>query len=169
VNDDSALTAINDSQRRVQAISLIHQRLYQSENSSSIDMPAYIDELIGNLKDSFDTAHYIVFEQDIEPVKLDVAKAIPVGLIINEGIVNAIKYAFPDHRKGLVSIRLTHDGPNYLILSICDNGMGLPSGVDIMKHHSLGFSLMQGLSGQIDGTFQIENNQGLHINIRFMR
>lgn len=168
ISDDAALTAINDNQRRVQAISLIHQRLYQSENSSSIDMPQYVDELVSYLRDSFSTSNRIVFEQDIEPLKLDVAKAIPLGLIINESIVNAIKYAFPQDQKGNVSTSLKHDGPGYLLLKIDDNGVGLPPDVEVSKHDSLGFSLMQGLTSQLDGIFKIESNKGLHIAIRFM-
>lgn len=167
IEDNAALTAINDSQRRVQAISLIHQKLYQSENTSSIDMPRYIDELVSYLKDSFDTGSHIVVEQDIEPVKLDVAKAIPLGLIINEGIVNAIKYAYPRKQTGIVRISLEYDGPDHLLLDISDNGIGLPSDVEISKQDSLGFSLMQGLTRQLDGTISIESNNGLHISIRF--
>jgi two-component sensor histidine kinase len=167
IDDRAALTAINDSQRRVQAISLIHQKLYQSENTSSIDMPRYIDELVGYLKDSFDTGSHIVVEQDIEPVKLDVAKAIPLGLIINEGIVNAIKYAYPSGRTGIVRIGLKYDGSDHLLLHISDNGIGLPPDVEISKQDSLGFSLMQGLTRQLDGTINIESNKGLHISIRF--
>lgn len=167
VDDNAALMAINDSQRRVQAISLIHQKLYQSENTSSIEMPQYIDELISYLKDSVDTGNRIVFEQDIESIQLDVAKAIPLGLIINEGIVNAIKYAFPDEQKGLVRISLKQDGPDYLLLDIIDNGVGLPSDVQLSKQDSLGFSLMQGLTRQLDGIFTIQSDRGLHISIRF--
>ncbi len=167
IDDDAALTAINDSQRRVQAISLIHQKLYQSENTSSINLPQYIGELISYLKDSFDTVNRIVFEQDIESIKLDVAKAIPLGLIINEGVVNAIKYAFPNGQKGMVRISLKHDGPDHLLLDIADNGVGLPPDVEISERDSLGFSLMQGLTRQLDGTFAIESDKGLHIAIRF--
>lgn len=167
IDDDAALTAINDSQRRVQAISLIHQKLYQSENTSSIDMRQYMDELISYLKDSFDSSNRIVFEKDIEPLKLDVTKAIPLGLIINESVVNAIKYAFPNGQQGLVRISLKYDGPDYLLLNISDNGIGLPSTIEISKQDSLGFSLMQGLTRQLDGVINMESKKGLHISIRF--
>lgn len=167
IDDDAALTAINDSQRRVQAISLIHQKLYQSENTSSINMEQYIDELLGYLKDSFDSSRGIVFEPNIEPLKLDVVKAIPLGLIINEAIVNALKYAFPAGRKGIVYINLKHDGPDHLLLNIADNGIGLPADVVVSRKNSLGFSLMQGLAKQLDGTFSVESNNGLHISTRF--
>jgi two-component sensor histidine kinase len=167
IDNDAALTAIHDSQRRVHAISLIHQKLYQSENTSSIDMIRYIDELLIFLQDSFDTGNRIFFEQDIESIQLDVAQAIPLGLIINEGVVNAIKYAFPGGQKGVVRVSLQHDGPDHLVLGISDNGIGLPSDVEIAKRDSLGLSLMQGLTRQLDGDFSIETDNGLHILIRF--
>lgn len=167
ISNDAALTAINDSQRRVQAISLIHQKLYQSENTSSVDMPHYIDELVSYLQGSFDTGNRTVIEQDIEPLKLDVAKAIPLGLIINEGIVNAIKYAFPGQQNGIVRVSLKYSSPDHLVLNISDNGTGLPSDVNVSKRGSLGFSLMRGLTRQLDGIFNIESNQGLHISVRF--
>lgn len=167
IDNDAALTAINDSQRRVQAISLIHQKLYQSENTSSIDMPHYIDQLVSYLRDSFGAGNRTIIEQDIEPLKLDVAKAIPLGLIINEGIVNAVKYAFPGQQNGIVRINLKHSGPGHLVLNISDNGTGLPPDVEVSKQGSLGFSLMRGLTRQLDGIFNIESNNGLHISIRF--
>lgn len=167
IDNHAALTAINDSQRRVQAISLIHQKLYQSENTSTIDMPHYIDELVSYLQDSFDTGNRTVIEQDIEPLKLDVGKAIPLGLIINEGVVNAIKYAFPKQQKGIIWISLKHSGPDHLLLNISDNGTGLPPDINTSKRGSLGFSLMRGLTRQLEGSFNIESNKGLHISIRF--
>jgi len=167
IDNDAALTAINDSQRRVQAISLIHQKLYQSENTSSIDMPHYIDELVSYLQDSFGAGSRTVIEQDIEPLKLDVAKAIPLGLIINEGIVNAIKYAFPGQQNGIVRISLKYSDYDHLVLNISDNGIGLPSDGKLSERGSLGFSLMRGLTRQLDGIFNIESNKGLHISIRF--
>lgn len=167
--NDIALTAIHDSQRRVHAISLIHQKLYQSENASSIDMSQYIYELISYLQDSFDTGNRVVFEQEIEPLALDVSQAIPLGLIINEAIVNAIKYAFPGKRKGIVHIQLQTEALDHLLLKIADNGIGLPAELDVMKHDSLGLDLMKGLAKQLNGNFAMENNNGVHIMIGFTR
>src|SRR5690606_16875972 len=140
---------------------------YQSENTSSIDMPHYIDELISYLRDSFDTGSRTIIEQDVEPLKLDVVKAIPLGLIINEGIVNAIKYAFTGRQNGIVRVSLKYNGSDHLLLNISDNGTGLPPDGEASKRGSLGFSLMRGLTKQLDGIFNIESNNGLHISIRF--
>lgn len=167
IDNDAALIAINDSQRRVQAISLIHQKLYQSENTSTIDMRPYIDELISYLRDSFDTGSRAVIEQDIDPLRVDVAKALPLGLIINEGIVNAIKYAFPGERKGVVRISLKYSDRDHVQLRIADNGIGLPPDVELTAPDSLGFNLMRGLTRQLDGVFSMDSNKGLQISIRF--
>jgi two-component sensor histidine kinase len=167
IDNEAALTAIDDSRRRVHAISLIHQKLYQAGNTASIEMPQYINELISYLKDSFETGSRTVFEQDIDPVSLDVSQAIPLGLIINEAVVNAIKYAFPGEQKGFIKISLKPVGTGELTLKISDNGIGLPLGTEALKTGSLGFSLMQGLTRQLEGTFNTETNRGFHISIRF--
>jgi len=167
INNDEALTAIEDSRRRVYAISLIHQKLYQSENISAIAMPAYINELVNHIQDSFDAGNHIIFNQDICLLNLDVSQAIPLGLIINECLVNAIKYAFPGGRKGVVNISLQHDGDDYLTLVIADNGVGLPKGLDVMEHNSLGLDLVRGLARQLNGSVSIVSRNGLQVATRF--
>lgn len=168
LEDEVAILAVKDSLRRMQVMSLIHQQLYKHENISSIAMPEYISELLHYLQDSLDSRNSIIFEQVIEPIRLDVLHAIPLGLIINESVVNAIKYAFPANKKGIVRITLQNDGENYLLLKISDNGIGLPEGLDIIKPASLGLDLIQGLTRQLNGSFYIESNKGVNIIIRFI-
>jgi two-component sensor histidine kinase len=148
-------------------MSLIHQKLYQSENISTISIPGYIGELVSYLEDSFDIGNKVIFKQDIEPLNLDVSQAIPLGLIVNESIVNAIKYAFPGGRKGTVSISLQHEGDDHLLLNISDDGVGLPVGLDAIEHNSLGLDLVRGLAKQLGGSITIVSNNGLHVMIRF--
>ncbi|WP_235152877.1 sensor histidine kinase [Dyadobacter sp. CY345] len=167
LEDDAAVTAVQDSLRRMQAMSLIHQKLYLDENTSQIAMPEYISELVGYLQESFDTDNRINYDLRIEPLYLDVSQAIPLGLIINESIVNAIKYAFLNEHSGLVCINLKREGADYLFLKISDNGIGLPAELDLMQHNSLGLDLMQGLTKQLKGSFTIESLKGVHITVRF--
>jgi len=167
INNEAAIAAIEDNMRRVHAMALIHQKLYLSDDVSSIAMPEYINELVRYTCDSFDTGNRIVFRQEIEQLDLDVSQAIPLGLIINESIVNSLKYAFPE-RKGTVSIELYRDKADHLVLKVSDNGTGLPEGFNTKAHTSLGLDLMQGLSKQLNGNFNIESNNGLHITIRFI-
>lgn len=167
INNDAALTAIQDSKRRVYAMSLIHQKLYQSDNIASIAMPGYVNELVSHVQDSLATRNRIKFEEDIEALNLDVSQAIPLGLIINECLVNAIKYAFPDGRNGMVRISLQRDDAGLLVLNIVDNGIGLPTDIDLKKNNSLGLGLVQGLTKQLKGRFNITSGNGLHITISF--
>jgi two-component sensor histidine kinase len=166
INNDAALSAIHDSQHRVHAMSLIHQKLYNSENVSSIDMSVYIRELVSYLSDSFNTGQRIIFEVNIEPLQMDVSQAVPLGLILNEAITNSIKYAFPGNRKGLIFISLSNTSPDHYLLTISDNGIGMPA--DARKTGSLGMSLMKGLSEDLDGEFSIENNNGTTIKVSFV-
>lgn len=167
INNDAALTAIQDSKRRVYAMSLIHQKLYQSKNIAAIAMPEYIHELVTYIQDSFNIKRKIVIEQQIAPLHLDVSQAIPLGLIINESTVNTIKYAFPDSRHGTMHISLQHDGPDHLLLRISDNGIGLPVASVSRKNNSLGLDLIRGLAKQLKGHIDIMSDNGLHITIRF--
>jgi two-component sensor histidine kinase len=168
LKNEDALLAVAESQHRVQAMSLIHQKLYQSENLSSIDMHAYIYELTDYLRDCFNTGLRIRFDLHITPVSLPLSHSIPLGLILNEAITNAIKYAFPDNREGTISISLQSIYGAEYVLTISDNGVGLPDGFDLQKKDSLGMTLIEGLSGDVDGSFQIENDHGTRITIMFL-
>jgi two-component sensor histidine kinase len=126
IDNELALTAIHDSQHRVHAMSLIHQKLYGLENVSSIDMSVYIRELVTYLADSFNTGQRIHFELKLEPLEMDVSQAVPLGLILNEAITNSFKYGFPDGRSGVMSILLGMSTPDHYSLIISDNGIGMP-------------------------------------------
>jgi len=168
LKDKAALTAIRDSQHRVHSMSLIHQKLYKSDNLAEINMPDYIHELVDYLKDSFDLAKRLHFQIDIEDIEMDVSQAVPIGLILNEAITNSIKYAFPDLGEGTITVSLQHSRDDYFILRIADNGIGLPQDFDNRKSNSLGMSLMHGLSGDLDGRFTIKNENGAAIEIEFI-
>ena len=167
-DNEMAISAIRESENRVYAMSLIHQKLYNTENVTSIDMSIYIRELVTNLNDSFNTGQHICFELEIEPLEIDVSQAVPLGLILNEAITNAIKYAFPDKRNGQISISLSGTGSHYYSLVVSDNGIGMPAGFNNDKTGSLGMSLMEGLSEDLNGNFSIENNNGTTIKISFV-
>ena len=168
LKDEAAVMAVKDSLRRMQAMSLIHQQLYAGQHATTIVMPEYINELLHYLRESFEMDNKITFVQTVDPLQLEVSQAVPLGLIINEGIANAIKYAFPKGAEGIVSVSLQRDGTDYFMLKIADNGIGLPSGFDLAGHYSLGLNLMEGLSKQLKGSFSIENKNGVLITVRFI-
>jgi two-component system, sensor histidine kinase PdtaS len=163
-----ALNAINDSRHRVHAMSLIHQKLYNSENVSTINIAAYIGELVEYMRSCFDLGQRVSFVLDIAPLDLDVSQAIPVGLILNEAITNSIKYAFPEGRNGIIKITLLHISGKLYELTIADDGIGMPENFDEQRAGSLGMNLMNGLSEDLDGNFTIENNKGTVIRISFV-
>jgi two-component sensor histidine kinase len=167
LDNQDALDAIRNSQHRMHAMSLIHQKLYQSANMATIDMSVYIRELVEYLGESFKQEKTIVMNMDISPVKLDVAQAVPLGLILNEAISNSIKYAFKGSRSGRIDVLLEPLEEDKYLLCIADNGSGLAEGFDPYNTSSLGMSLMQGLSQQLDGDFVLENKNGLRVCITF--
>jgi len=167
LENQDALDAIRNSQHRMHAMSLIHQKLYQSDNMASIDMAVYIRELVEYLDESFKQEKKINMNLDVVPVKLDVSQAVPLGLILNEAISNSIKYAFKKTQKGRIDITMHPVGDNQYMLCIADNGAGLPEGFDLYNTSSLGMSLMQGLSQQLEGDFLLENKNGLRVCITF--
>jgi two-component system, sensor histidine kinase PdtaS len=167
VKTDEAVLALNDSQRRVQAMSLIHQKLYQTENLSVVEMSGYIHELVDHLSHSLSVSNRILFKLEIENMVLNLSYALPLGLILNEAITNSIKYAFPGNKDGVISILLKKQEGLHCLLTIADNGTGLPPGFNHQRSSSMGMKLMKGLSDDIHAGFSITNNNGTEINISF--
>jgi len=167
IHNKVALTAIQNSEHRMHSIALIHQKLYQTESFKLVNMADYIVEMIGYLQESFDLGTRIIFEKELDDIDFDISTAVPVGLILNEAITNAIKYAFQDREKGRIHIALNQTGENSYALRIADNGQGLPADFDILQTSSMGFSLIRGLSKQLGGKFTIENKPGVSIVITF--
>ncbi|MBE8725939.1 sensor histidine kinase [Flavobacterium hungaricum] len=167
LDNDMALHAIKNSQHRIHSMSLIHQKLYNSENISTINMPNYIKELAEYLKESFSLGQRIRFEIKIDPLELDVAHAVPIGLILNEAITNSIKYAFPDEKTGMIYITLETKAENKYSLIIADNGIGFDANLNNAKPNSFGMMLIKGLSDDLAANLKIENNNGTIIKIEF--
>lgn len=169
LDNEDALMAIQNSQHRINAMSLIHQKLYQADNLANIDLSWYIYELISYLKESFNIGDKINFVLETEKVYLDIVQAVPLGLIINEALNNAIKYAFPLNRKGNIYIELKNTNNADYKLIIADNGIGVAQNFDTIERNSLGMNLMMGLSDQIDGNFEMKNDNGLQIQLTFTK
>jgi len=163
-----ALSAIKNSQNRIHSMSLIHQKLYSSENISNINMSSYIKELVEYLRDSFALDLRIRFELKIDSLELDVTQAIPLGLILNEAITNAIKYAFPDNREGTIYITLEKTRENLYQLKIVDDGVGIDNSLLDKKRNSFGMNLIKGLSDDLEAELQLQTDQGTEIKIEFL-
>jgi two-component sensor histidine kinase len=167
LEDKAALSAIQESQHRVQAMALIHQKLYQSEGVASINMVSYIHEVVAYLRESYTLSQQIRFKLEVEEIEMDVTLAVPLGLIINEALTNALKYAFPNGRSGIVLLSLKRECDASYRLIIVDDGVGLPVGRDSTFNRSLGMTIMHGFSAQVGGELQINSPPGVEIRLVF--
>ncbi|HUC82843.1 MAG TPA: sensor histidine kinase [Flavisolibacter sp.] len=164
---DDALAAVVSSQNRVYTMSLIHQKLYTSENITQVDMSVYLPELIQYLEQCFEVRSKIRFTHTIERIRLSGSMAVPVGLIVNEAVTNSIKYAFADSRSPCIHISLQTVDVCKVKLSIADNGRGIAQQALHNHKNSLGLTLMQGLAKDIGGKLAIANAGGTSISVIF--
>lgn len=156
------------SQNRVQSMGILHQKLYQSEHLAFIEMRQYFVSLSENILDSYNEANRITVDCVMPDIELDVDTAVPVGLIVNELLTNALKYAFPAGQLGRVLLSLEDLGANMLQLRISDNGIGQ---VLNSKPQGTGFGtqLVALLTRQLEGTMQQDLTNGTTIFIQFQR
>lgn len=164
IRDEQALAAVNESRNRVQSMALIHQFLYGEEGLTGIDMQAYTRELCLRLEQAIVPAGLEVhIEQEIQPIRLDIDTAIPVGLIMNELITNALKHAFPERSEGRVTIALREDA-GALELTVADDGVGAKS--DLEHSSSFGMKMLEAFRSRLGATFNIDSGNGLTVSYR---
>jgi two-component sensor histidine kinase len=169
LENPSARSAIQESRERMEAIAIVHQKLYQAENNTLIHVRTYIFELVDNLQDCFANGSYIHFLLSIADIVLDISQSVPLGLILNEAITNAIKYAYPKGQHGAVRISLQPTKDNRIELRISDDGKGLPPNFDWKNSPSLGLQLINLLAEQLKGELYFVNKAGLEILLIFKR
>nr|WP_236050118.1 tetratricopeptide repeat protein [Hymenobacter negativus] len=167
LHDSSALDALREGQNRVQAMALIHQKLYQSDNMARVDMQGYLREIVDNLLESFDRCGTVQGRVEASAVELEVALATPLGLLINEAVTNSLKHAFPNNRCGTITVGLAKLESRGYLLTIVDDGVGLPSDFDPTKSRSLGLTIIQGMSRQIHGTLSFGGTGGVTLHLQF--
>ena len=144
-----------DSQHRIDAISLIHEKLYESRDLSRVNLRDYIKTLLSDLLDSYGAdSNGIDVRVKVDDVRLNIETAIPCGLIINELVSNSLKYAFPDG-KGEITVEVHSTGEGYE-MTVSDNGVGLPEDLDLEGSGTLGLRIVRNLVEQIDGELEIE-------------
>lgn len=166
MEEGSALSAIKDSRLRMQAIALLHQKLYQVENAGLIEMSAYIQELVGNLRLGYESMQHVRFHVDIAHVMLDVSQATPIGLLLNEAITNSMKYAFDG--RGNVRVSLQQQPGRVFVVTVSDDGKGLPADFNRRSgRSSFGMNLIETLAQQLEGQLEIINDKGVTIRVTF--
>ncbi|MBN1194750.1 MAG: PAS domain S-box protein [Methanomicrobiaceae archaeon] len=171
VTDTTVLTALKDAQKRIMSMALLHEKLYRSEDMFHLDVAGYISHLAGHLSMIYEAeARNVEITTDVHVTDLDIDTAIPCGLIISEIVSNSLKYAFPDNRGGTIAIRMNEDENGTITLTVSDNGVGFPPGLNIRESPSLGTHLIRMLSeNQLEGTLAIETAGGVAYTISFRR
>jgi len=129
LEDGAARAALSDTQRRIEAVVQVHRRLYTSDDVLAVDMAAYLAALVGELEESWaGTGPSRRLRLSAEPVRLDTDRAVSLGVIVNELITNACKYAYPSGQEGEVRVILAREGERGLRLTVEDDGRGLAPG-----------------------------------------
>jgi len=166
MEDSPTKEAMMASQNRVQSMGIIHQKLYQGENLGSIEMKDYFLNLSEGILDAFNAEEKVKIECAMDNLELDVDTAVPIGLIVNELLTNALKYAFPEDKNGTIQISLSQSTPDILSLKVADNGVGKENG---LAHKGTGFGsqLIQLLTQQLNGTMLEKTEKGTTVEFQF--
>ncbi len=146
-----AVEVLEESRRRIRSMAMLHEALYRSDSLAHIKFNTYVEELCQHLRSTVPLRPApVTVENLVPPVKLPLKESVSCGLIINELVTNALKHAFPHDRPGKVSVSLK-PGPEQLVLTVSDNGVGLLPGMDVSSARTLGLRLVSGLASQLDG------------------
>jgi two-component sensor histidine kinase len=159
---------LRESHNRVQSVAIVHDLLHRSKDLSRIDFAEYVRSLVASLICSYGVSSDTVsLRVDVEPVSLAIDTAIPCGLIIHELITNALKYAFPDGRRGEIRVSLKPAGGKRLRLTVSDDGVGFAEGARPGKAKSLGLRLVRVLAEQIGSTVESPAGAGARFDFEF--
>lgn len=169
IQDPHTLTVFTESQQRIKAMALVHEKLYQSDRLAQISFAEYVRSLTRDLIQSCMFNPGVQVSIQVDELDLAVDAAIPCGLIINELFANAIKYAFPQNRSGTIFVQFTPDPAHGYRLVIADTGIGLPESVDPQTTKSLGLRLVHALTRQLRGTLELDRSNGTRFTITFAR
>jgi PAS domain S-box-containing protein len=167
VSDEKVRNAIRDSQSRVKAMAIVHQKMYQSEGIGKIDLCGYVRYMIMQLFSAYEvdiqTINPVI---DIRDVMIDIDTAIPLGLVINELVTNSLKYAFPEGREGTITINASRS-EGIISLTVADDGIGMPDEFDWRSTDSLGLRIVTTLVKQLDGEIERTGQKGTVFTVTF--
>jgi len=168
IKDKESLEMFKESQNRVRSMALIHERLYQSKDFTRIDFADYVQGLISHVFTTYRVSPSpLTVKVDTKDMLLDINTAIPCGLIINELISNSMKHAFPDGRKGRLTVSMKRINKKKIELMISDTGIGFPEDIDFRNTDTLGLQLVITLVEQLDGTIELDRSKGTAFKIIF--
>jgi two-component sensor histidine kinase len=160
VNDEKINPIFNDINNRVKAMSLVHELLYQSDDLSFIDFNSYVVKLCMHISSSYkESASKVEFVFESQPHFLTIDTAIPLGLLVNELLTNALKYAFKGRENGKIELGVKEENDKF-VFYFSDNGIGLPQSIDFENANTLGLNLIHRLASQINAELEIITTKG---------
>lgn len=169
MNGGNTDRALQESRDRIKSMALIHEKLYQSNSFSEIDLAEYLNELTEYICSTYITNQKeITIETNFEYVQLNINQAVPVGLIINEIMANAIEHGFNQKKSGTIKVAV-HEIESKVQILIYDDGNGLPGHVDFNSSESTGSAIVEALVQQINGDLTVVNDNGLQVKIVFQK
>jgi PAS domain S-box-containing protein len=166
VADPHAAELIIETQNRVRAIARIHESLYGSSDLSMVRFGSYLNRLASDLVSFYGMRDRVATHVQAEEITLEIERAIPLALITNELLCNALKHGFPEGRTGVISVALTQNGADAR-LCVFDDGIGLPKSVNLDTATSMGFHLIRILSAQLQAHAEMSSNAGTRIALQF--
>ncbi|RLC58197.1 MAG: hypothetical protein DRH89_01675 [Candidatus Cloacimonadota bacterium] len=168
INKDNALEIFVNTQNRVKSMSLIHEKLYRSENLSHVDFNGYLKSLMKQLFISYTPlARNLAYHIDCSNVFLNIGTAIPCGLIVNEIVTNSIKHAFPDAKEGNIFISMHKNEAGTYSLVLSNDGINLPADYDLENSTSFGLQLVEILRHQLKADFNMNGDNGAKFTFTF--
>lgn len=169
MNGGNTDRALQESRDRIKSMALIHEKLYQSNSFSEIDLADYLNELTEYICSTYiANQKEITIETNFEHVQLNINQAVPVGLIINEIMANAIEHGFNQKKSGTIKVAV-HEIESKVQILINDDGDGLPGHVDFNSSESTGSAIVEALVQQINGDLTVVNDNGLQVKIVFQK
>lgn len=167
IKDKSIRSMFKDTRNRVRSMALVHEKLYQSEDFARINISKYLRSMIVHLFRSYDVnANNIQLNIDLQDTVLDITKAIPCGLIVNELVTNCLKHSFPEGKSGEIQVKLDEKKGEYTLI-VRDTGIGIPIDVDLTAPETLGLQVVSDLVDQLNGTIEISREGGTTFKIQF--
>ena len=169
ISDPAMHTIFRETENRIRAMSLVHEKLYQSDSLVEIDLGNYLAEMVTTLVSTMVVDDCITVETDTIAVPISIDHAVPLGLAVNEIVTNSLKHAFPKGKKGIIALQLCLTNDNMIELHLKDSGVGVPADFILEQSASFGLQMAKNLvTKQLGGTMTIEKNHGTEITIRFI-
>jgi len=165
-DDVAAFRQLEEACNRVMSIAQIHELLYQSGSLAGVDLTGYAAKLVPQLVAFYNMEDRVEIAVQGESVSIDLERAVPCGLLLNELVSNTCKHAFPGNDRGRLTVRLTREDEQ-IRLTVEDTGIGLPAGLDLTRLDSLGLTIVRLLTDHLGGSMTVRNGAGTSVQVQF--